>query len=353
LLDMIEPLDNRFGFPLVEDLDDRRIPLWMTRSTLSLGTWGPASNLTLEGYWVPGSIDNQESPVPRTGNPFGPPVPPGPADIIIPDKKLSNSRGGGRILTTLWETATVSLAHYVTFSDIPSARLEVRSLNPAPDTPLLLEFYQQQVTGISATMALPFDPYTIVRTEAANFWDERVFIPGQSANAGELIPRFLAGDGSPVRGALPTRNVVRWVVGVDRNVWLRWLNPENTFLLSAQYFHTHIVDYDDDITSPLVDHIDFPAAPGPPQAHFLRRKNDEITLTYLVSTLLWHGRITPQVFGAYETRGANAIVPGVTYQFGTNVQIALKYAVLFGKFAGLGVFRDRDQLLVRVQYNLS
>src|SRR3990172_2946864 len=38
LLDMIEPMDNRFGFPLVEDLDDRRIPLWMVRPTWSIGT---------------------------------------------------------------------------------------------------------------------------------------------------------------------------------------------------------------------------------------------------------------------------------------------------------------------------
>ena len=59
LLDMIQPLDNRFGFPLVEDLDDRRIPLWMVRPVLSLGSVGPVTNLSLEGYWVPGTIDDQ------------------------------------------------------------------------------------------------------------------------------------------------------------------------------------------------------------------------------------------------------------------------------------------------------
>lgn len=66
-----------------------------------------------------------------------------------------------------------------------------------------------------------------------------------------------------------------------------------------------------------------------------------------------HGTIIPQLFGGYETRGVNVIVPALTYQFGTNVQLTLKYAVIFGTFADLGFFRDRDQLLFRVQYNLS
>ena len=129
--------------------------------------------------------------------------------------------------------ATFSIAHYLTYNDAPSARLEVRALSPQPDAPFLVEFYQQQITGGSATFALPFDPYTIVRSEIAHFWDERVFIPQQSANAAELTQRFIAGQGVPVVGALPTRNVLRWMVGVDRNVWLRWLNPSNTFFLSA------------------------------------------------------------------------------------------------------------------------
>ena len=56
LLDMIDPLDNRFGLPLVEDLDDRRIPLWMTRGTLAL-PWRTTNltNLTIDSYFVAGA----------------------------------------------------------------------------------------------------------------------------------------------------------------------------------------------------------------------------------------------------------------------------------------------------------
>ena len=51
-----------------------------------------------------------------------------------------------------------------------------------PEAAFFVEFYQQQITGGSATFALPFDPYTIVRMEAAHFWDERVFKPNQNVN---------------------------------------------------------------------------------------------------------------------------------------------------------------------------
>lgn len=351
LLDMIEPLDNRFGFPLVEDLDDRRIPLWMIRTTLRLPRVGALTNLTLEGYWVPGTIDDQESPLALPGNPFAAPAPPGSAEIRIPTKNLGNSRGGGRIVGTL-AAVTFSLAHYVTYNDAPSARLEVRALLPQPDTPFLVEFYQQQISGASATFALPFDPYSIVRTEVAHFWDERVFIPEQSANAAELVQRFIAGGGTPVAGALPTRNTLRWMIGLDRNVWLRWLNPTNTFFVSGQYFHTNIFNYDRSIVTPAISSVAFPAN-GPPLTTLVSRKNDEIALTYLISTLYYHGSISPAVFGAYDTRGVHVVVPAITYQLGTNVQLVLKYAVIVGTFANLGLFRDRDQLLLRLQYNLS
>lgn len=354
LLDMIEPLDNRFGFPLVEDLDDRRIPLWMLRATLALPSPLDAlTNLTLDGYWVPGAIDDQESPIPPVGNPFGPPGPPGSAEISVPRKTLGNSRGGGRLLGTLFQRVTVSLAHYVTFNDAPSARLALRAVAPQVDAPFLVEFYQQQITGATATFALPFDPLTVVRSEIAHFWDERVFIPDENANQLALLQQFLAGGGAPVAGALPTRNTLRWMIGVDRNIWLRWLNPTNSFLFSAQYFHTNIFSFDRDIAYPAVSRLDFPAAGGLPITHVVPRKNDEILLTYAITSFYHHGSIIPQLFGGYDTRGVHVVVPALTYQFNTNLQLTVKYAVITGTFANLGFFRDRDQLLFRVQYNLS
>jgi len=350
LLDMIEPLDNRFGFPLVEDLDDRRIPLWMVRPTYNLGTIGPLSNLTLEGYWVPGTVDNAISPAAPSGNPFGLANPPGAAVIHRPNKNIGNSRGGGRIIGTVGNLVTMSIAHYVTFNDIPSAQLYVNDLADPRGVGFLVDYYQQQITGASATFALPFDPYTIVRMEAANFWDERVFIPEQSANAGKLVNDFLA-TGQPQLGELATKNTLRWMIGLDRNVWLRWLNPSNTFLLSGQYFHTNIVNYQRDLANAVVSSETI--TPFGPAFHYVPRKNDEVTITYLINTLYMHGTLTPQVFGAYDTRGVWSIVPSISYQIGSNWVVTAKYSIITGPYANLGFFRDRDMALLRVQYNLS
>lgn len=377
LLDQIEPLDGRFGFPLVEDLDDRKIPLWMVRPTLSLGNAGPLSNLTIDSYWVPGSIDNEVSPTTPSGNPFAAGAPPGKAIVVRPSKNLGNSRGGGRLIGTLGDV-TFSLGHYVTFNDYPSARLQVNGINYiplgppdaptslifAPDAAFLVEFYQQQVTGASATFALPFDPYTIARIEAAHGWDERVFKPAQSVDAavGRCMAQLPQGAGpcaSPGLGDLPTKNIMRWMIGLDRNVWIRSLNPENTFFFSAQYFHTNIFNYDQTIANAVPSNTHAGALPqtNPPviatSYDFVPRKNDEMIFTYLANTLVHHGTFQPQVFGMYDSRGVHALVPSLSYQWGTNVQLTLKYAIIMGTYANLGFFRDRDQLLFRVQYNLS
>jgi hypothetical protein len=200
-----------------------------------------------------------------------------------------------------------------------------------------------------------------------------VFKPEESVNAGVArcaaqLPYGAGPCPSAGLGDLPTKNIMRWMIGFDRNVWVRWLNPENTFFLSGQYFHTNIFQYDKGIANgvPSTTHLAtigaVPIDPENPEVtvplkantfDWVPRKQDEITLTYLVNTLVWHGTIQPQVFGAYDFRGVNAVVPSVSYQWGTNFVFTMKYAIVRGTFANLGFFRDRDQLLFRIQYNLS
>ncbi len=370
LLDMIEPLDNRFGFPLVEDLDDRRIPLWMARGTINLGTWGPFSNSTIDAYLVPGTIDNQIAPITPSGNPFALGNPAGESIIVKPSKNMGNSRGGGRIIATIANKVTASIAHYVTYNDSPSARIYYNNIDfvdgtllglppgstvISPEAAFLVELYQQQITGASATFAMPFDPYTIIRSEFAQFWDERIF--QQSANLGTFAAYPPAPF--PAVGWTPTRNVARWMIGFDRNVWIRWLNPENTFFLSGQYFHSYIQGYEDDFQIAAVRSSQFgPGALGNPDFYstgfnFVNQKQNEVSFTYLINTLVYHGVIQPQLFGAYDIRGVNTLVPSISYQVGSNIQLVLKYAFITGSYNNLGLFRDRDQLLFRVQYNLS
>ena len=357
LLDMIEPLDNRFGFPLVEDLDDRRIPLWMARGTLSL-PWRTKSlsNLALEGFWVPGSLEAQEAPLSPRGSPFAAPAPASflGRSVTRPPENLSGSRGGGRILGTFFGRTTVALAHYVTWNDSPAVRLVVRGVDfvngaPVPDPALDFVFYEQPVTGGSlSTQISGLD--AVLRAETAMFWDERVFVPENAGLGGrfpETIARAIAdrATGGPgvARGGFTRKDVFRWVVGVDRFFWIRALNPTNVFSVSGQLFHSRILDHDDAIVNGIVH---------PATGRFVSREQDEFSVTLFAQTLFWRGRIGPQLFALYDPRGVWSAVPGLTWLVGTHVRLVAKYAFVDGSFTNLGFFRDRDEVLLRVEVSL-
>lgn len=379
LLDMIEPLDNRFGFALVEDLDDRRIPLWMLRSTLDLPFLevGPLAHMLVEGYWVPGSIDDQITPPATASSPFSINLP--RADVLgatleleRPPKDLGASRGGVRLTGTMFDRVTFSIAHYRTFADIPYARLRadpptvdpsfpcnpmgstLQKLACVTNTALELTIYPIEVSGVSATAPVPYDPLSIFRTEIALFHSERVEQASDlSAAAIEALTATAATTGRPAKTPVRERDVLRWVVGLDRNVWIRWLNPQNTFFLSAQYFHTRILGANGDQIFPLVDPEKSDLAATVPTIVYDRRHQDEILFTAAVFTFYRHGVIQPVPIFAYDVRGVTALVPGVNVFLGTNWVLTLKYARVAGPWHALGYFKDRDVALARIQYNLN
>lgn len=357
LLDMIEPLDNRFGLPLVEDLDDRRIPLWMARATLAFPwhRWW-ISNATLDGFLVPGAFEDQEAPLAPRGSPFAAPSPPSflGRTVTRPPRTMEGSRGGARLIATILGTATVSAGHYVTWNDSPVARLRVLGVDSqggrsVPRAVLDFTFYQQQVTGGSWTLQVsPLD--TILRAEAAVFWDERVFDParaglgsGFSTVIGQALADHAAGGPGTASGGFTSRDVFRWVFGFDRILWIRAINPTNVFSFSTQLFHTHMFDHADTIRNGVID---------PATRDFVSRKADELTVTLLARSLFWRGRLEPQVFSAYDPRGVVAIVPGIAWTVGTHLRFTAKYAFIDGSFANLGFFRDRDEALLRAEVSL-
>jgi len=168
LLDEINPVDNFFGLTFDEDLDEKRIPLWMVRLLYDLPDVGPISHFAIEGFGVPGIIDTTQNPVLVQGflHPFAPPtgcdaqliadntvaalqgqipaetviVPPGCRNALpdgsplrgavktslyerLPEKTWHNSRFGIRFTGVLWRDYTASIVAYRSYTDIPSARV--------------------------------------------------------------------------------------------------------------------------------------------------------------------------------------------------------------------------------------
>ena len=372
LLDGINPLDNTFG-GIFEDLDDRRIPLWMVRGTYDIGTIGLFSSLTLEGFVAPtiGDTKDRVAPIAPPDTPYYPPIPSFentiganvPPDLlpllaslnvsdtdISPDNDISNWRWGVRMGSIIGDNLTVTLAHYKTYPDNPTVRLRYDNFStidiptgfPPPFPPTVPVDIPQQITVESVFQDIQvtggsFNFYNmnldvVFRGEVAWFWDEPVFIPSKNTP----FPNIPAGEFSFNNGEISTKNFLRYAIGLDKNLWIRKLNPAKTFFVSFQYFGSWMQDYDSDIVSPLVD---------PDTGNYVTVKRDEHTFTGLINTEFLRGNLIPEVVVAYDVVGNWLFQPSVEYKWGNPLRLKLQYSSIeANSLSGFGAFRDRDQV---------
>ncbi len=344
LLDMINPLDDTYG-GIFEDLDDRRIPLWMLRGNYNFGYLGPFSSLTLEGFWVPGNWDARVAPISPDGTPYALPLAPAPVPILVetPSKVMSNSRWGARMMWVLFETANMSVGHYKSFMDLPSTVLNVDFSAFPPDAHLELYFDDVQVTG--GTLSFwQSNLDVVVRSEVAMFWKESVFIPQENV---PLIPTGLPIPGLealPAQGHKTERDILRWMIGLDKNVWIRKLNQTQTFFVSMQYFGQWILNHD--------SRISIQPQLYPDDQRYASIRELDGTFTLLTNTTYLSGKLTPQVVVAYNARGAWMFQPQIGF-LREPFRFLVQYSGIYGSFTSLGFFRDRDQISFVVTYLLN
>lgn len=306
LMDNINPIDSSFGGFLVP-LDERRVPLDMLRVTYRLGSIGPMYDTFIDMY---GAVDNSVAHKPGTppGGPWGLPNTGTPGSntesvIINPRRNFRDMRGGGRFVFNIGD-GTFSLAHYYTYTDIPTVQTFVRPLFPnkrgvvTEDTAFpdargdlrwSVQAYQKapltQITGATMTFAAP-SLYSILRGEVAFFNNEARF---KQSNVDPFIYHFFDryssssipnGDGfttfrdpnAPLRelppgvltracgaivdgvntgvdpalcqttGGKRTGESIKAVVGWDTNQFIRWLNSHQSFFISTQFFYQRLLN---------------------------------------------------------------------------------------------------------------
>jgi hypothetical protein len=345
LLDMINPMDNTYG-GIFEDLDDRRIPLWMLRGSYNFGNVGPAASLTLEGFWVPGNWDARVAPIAPTGTPYSTPLAPAPVPIFIetPSKEMSNSRWGARLQGVLLDSVNLSVGHYKSYMDLPSSVLNVKDTGGLlPEYSLEVYYDDVQVTGGAANW---WESHldVVFRAEVAWFWKESVFIPEENA---PLIPTGLPIPGLealPAQGHKTERDILRWMIGFDKSLWIRKLNKTQTFFLSMQYFGQWISNYDDRIKNAVTIY--------PSTEEYASVKEVEGTFTFLMNTSYMSGQLTPQLVLAYDARGAWMFQPQIGF-LREPFRFLIQYSGIYGSFTNFGFFRDRDQISFVVSYLLN
>jgi hypothetical protein len=384
LLDQINPLDASFGGFLVA-LDERRVPLDMLRAVYGFGSRGPFSEINLEGYVA--LDDEVAEPVP-TGSPWSTPNPPGIKGFVKkPARNFTDARGGGRIIGVFGDF-TFSIAHFYTYLDAATLRI----MTPTKDPPINLAEFQaavqsgqtsrflvdnyhanvlfpkMQISGATLSFSVPRF-YAVVRSEFAYFYAEPFFLnsaPSQilgPALTGQVTPGYRQVGVDPVTGSpllryksdIDRSDVVRWSIGIDINRYIRFLNPGQSFLISAQAFGSHILDFNDTSLASVRDsfgfaHFAVPVRdPNRNNQAFVNLDPYQIINTILISTSYRSGVISPALAFFYDWQGSWVVQPGVTF-VRDPFRLTLQYNYIDGQFNGIGFLRDRDNVIVQLEF---
>lgn len=375
ILDQNNPFDLTLGVPGVfEDLDEARIPLWTLRTSYALfDTLGPLSSGFVEGYWVPGDIDNTTAIVPMaTVSPYAPPVTdPGankqldalhvgpPLRFVdhIPTHSMGNSRWGARVQTVVARDYTVSAWIYTTFPNQPMPRLVGKAFaGPGPTNPLfIVETVHKLVPVVGVSNTFFFEPLNgIVRMEAEYFNREPAFIPelntpSTPADLPKITCRNPPGGSSciPKGGTVPNADFLRWELGFDRFFFFRPINPSNSFT----WVTAMVGQYNMSETS-KTDYY----AGGAQRANGanIDLAKVEVFFQSQIQTDFMHGRLSPALLGILNVDGAHVIEPQLLYRWTDSLFFNINYTYLGGMLnAQTGQFRDRDQLAIRATYQLN
>jgi hypothetical protein len=205
----------------------------------------------------------------------------------------------------------------------------------------------------------------VFRGEVGWFWDEPVLIPEENLSilydpvlplpdslldmATELFGldvRDLGLNGLPLNpqsGTIPTKDILRFMIGLDKQIWIRPVNPTSMFFLSLQYFGQWVPDFDKRMRQGL--------ALYPKPVDFAALRETEHVFTGVLNTMYKEGTIVPQFALAYDVRGAWLIQPSVNYIF-EPFRLMFQYSIIEGSFTNFGAFRDRDQITLILTYLL-
>ncbi len=354
-----------------------------------------------------------------------------------PPRNIDHSRGGiqFKFNTELpgVEEATFGIAHYYTFFDTPQVQSFVSGTLPGfpvapifvnPDTGQLADdphtggnpgdtgflgitkqtAERTQVTGLSGTFAIPavwarqigLTGEPIIRTELAYFRNEprhqqEQLDPftyslglgcGPNRNDKNDANAYINEDGFCTVDPNPGDSW-NFVLGIDTNQFIRWINPQNSFFITTQFFYKHlngaskrqllserfddadIRDVDRSVAEPLSAGEVLPvpvsrrrsaytlSAPTATQPDLAKSGVDQFLQTLLISSSFASGQVVPSLTMLYDWAGAVAVIPQLTL-LRDPFRLRFSYSYLNANKlkgnAGVSLLRDRDNFLFQIEY---
>ena len=401
LLDNINPLDNSFGGFLIP-LDERRMPLDMLLANYRFGKVGPFYETFLEAYAAIDDSVGYEPGIP-VGSPWalpnlGDPSATTQTQRTHPERTIQDTRGGFRLNFTapvpLVDEMEFSLANYWTYLDTPMVQSYVsrefpRAISSGPAAGFLANTIQTaprvMITGIASTFGVPVDwartiglsGQPIVRYELAYF-------NGEPRNSQQQLDPFIYATGGCSRGRIvvnPDGSTLctggkrygdswNFVLGLDNNQFIRWLNPNQSFFITTQFFYKHLISpaarnraglnrqnpvvFNGEVLPvPALD-IEPPfLTSGASQSVLVHNPVDQFLQTLLITTSYMSGQVNPAFTLVYDWNGAWVVQPALQLSRDP-FRFTFSYSYLTANhlFGGSGVslLRDRDNVLFQIDY---
>lgn len=399
VLDNINPLDNS---SLAVDLLERRWPLFMTRTTISLGDIGPFSDASIEGFYVPGAIENRNGEDIIDGSPIIPPIgrttvkdledPFSLASLQQHVNQVSNDydadRYGAKIGFVIGGL-DLNFAYYRTYSDVPVPNVDVDGFPTIhlPDwniggDPLGWMLQGHKIDVVLTTDKVDvyggsFNYYwgwidTVLRGEMALFKNVpmmtggsigelitslggKIYLPPPLSSvtigdvlslppAQDLVESLFGDEVLPFSsGRISHYDVLKYGIGLDRFMYIPYLSP-NQFTLIFEYVGSKIMDYKDKtILQPWQG----------PHGQTLYWPEWSNTFIFIATTNYLSGNLTPRLVAMYEVEPkALTLIPSIHADWRTlEFEIAYMYTISDSYVGTLGMLESRDELSFRFTVN--
>lgn len=353
VLDVINPVDfSRQN--IYDELEDIRIPQWIATAEYRWGATDTFEDLNLQAVW---NFDKfRPNPLGQGGTPYSILdagsffrgmnncwengctvsnfVPAGAIDlddpgliaadfapgvigirnVDLPSWKPSNTQGGLK-LEGVYNSVGFSLNYYHYFQQLPVLRGDIPSMNAftgeIADWSHLIAFDINfpEVDLIGGSLDFYVDSLkTVFRVEA-------------TYTTGEEFANTLEPD------LYSDSDMFRWVLGIDRNTFIPFLNKNRAFLISAQIFGEHMLDHELE-TGPLGD-VGIP------------NWEDNYTMTLLFKGWWKSDTISPQILMAYDYEAeAGTFAPSVDWLISDNWRLIVGFNIKVGDGMGDQAFDD-------------
>ncbi len=367
VLDQINPIDFSIQ-NIYEEFEDSRIPQGIFSAEYRMGATGAFDDLNVQFIW--NFEDFQPNELGQGGTPYnilkagdlfralkncydngctvsnfaGGLVPTGNLATDFPAHQIGirqanlpdgNDQFGLR-LEGVFKSVGFSFNALYFYSQLPSLHgLQAPAVNSfiapgvpwGPGIPGLPPFLQPRVTEVGGQELLrpnipmfdiEFPRVFLLGTSADYYLDQVGNIPVKSTFRVEFAHTNGEEFADTSRDRLYSKSrVIRWVVGWDRPTFFKPLNPNRSFLLSAQMFGQHLLDHEEVITQfGKVGFSDWP---------------EDFIFTFLIQGFYHNDRVLPRFITAYDVRAQSGVIgPQVDWLITDNWQATLGMNIKFG-----------------------